>query len=126
VRPLSAMGRSELMAELSAFRARDEAQAATYDAIVALIENPPPPTPALVRLMKESKEQNPDGRLSREELLAELVERRRLPVIGFCHQCFYAHDEDDNSDECQHELGEDRGINSMCTPPDWCPLRRKR
>lgn len=50
-KPLSIMGRNELLAELKERRARDAEQAAQYDAVVELMEQPPAPTSALVQLM---------------------------------------------------------------------------
>lgn len=115
----------ELEAELSAYRARDEKQTATYDAVVALIENPPTPTPALVQLMREAREQNPDGFKSHEELLAELNKRRRQPVIATCRDCSYVN-EDEQKPTCGHPSSPGAGdeiVNIYESPLLDCPLR---
>lgn len=141
-RSLTSMGRKELLAELTERRARDAEQTAQYDALMELVEHPPAPTPALVQLMREAREQNPDGFRSREELLAELAERRRQPVLTRCGECSSMRMREEYNEETgayfdvrkSEHCGRDEERRSVLPllsedlehylpPPAWCPAR---
>ena len=112
VKPLAGMSRDELEAELSAFRARDEEQAATYDAVLEMIEHPPAPSPTLVKIMKMARErvaQNP-------------------PVIASCEVCPHGNAAEGSQLYCFHPSasretdGNPRRV-KRAVPPSWCPWR---